>query len=168
MSKKLILHDLLPNEFEAIAPALTAEYTIFPANPIIQPCVGCFGCWIKTPGECVINDRGKGFTALMSKHDELVVISRLVFGGFSPSIKAVIDRSIGFVLPFFHLVKKEMHHPRRYCGELALRCVFYGHDITVREKEIAQKLVIANTLNMGTEKHTVEFYSSFDAIEVAR
>jgi len=22
----------------------------------IAPCVGCFGCWVKTPGKCLIDD----------------------------------------------------------------------------------------------------------------
>ena len=28
---------------------------IKPQEPI-HPCIGCFGCWVKTPGKCVIHD----------------------------------------------------------------------------------------------------------------
>ena len=27
-------------------------------NEKIGACLGCFGCWLKTPGECVIKDAG--------------------------------------------------------------------------------------------------------------
>jgi hypothetical protein len=29
---------------------------VFLARKEIKPCRGCFGCWLKTPGECVIKD----------------------------------------------------------------------------------------------------------------
>ena len=30
--------------------------TVFSDNGTIRPCTGCFGCWIKTPGRCVLPD----------------------------------------------------------------------------------------------------------------
>lgn len=110
MDKKLILHDLAAEDGKELLPQNSGVYTLFPAVPAVHHCVGCFGCWFKTPGRCVINDRASDFAKLMSQHDEVIVISRLTFGGFSPDVKAVFDRSIGFILPFFRIVNGEMHH----------------------------------------------------------
>ena len=28
-------------------------------NKKLATCIGCFGCWIKTPGECILKDEGR-------------------------------------------------------------------------------------------------------------
>jgi multimeric flavodoxin WrbA len=167
MSKKLILHDLLPDKFYALLPERPAGNTVFPALPPVNSCVGCFGCWLSTPGECVIEDRCKGFAAMISRHDEFLVISRMLFGGFSPAVKTVLERCIGHITPFFRVVGGEMHHVLRYDRKLDLRYIFYGQDITEREKEIAWRLTAANAINLGAEKFSVNFYPSADVIEAA-
>jgi len=167
VSKKLILHDLLPDKIEALLSGLSGEYTVFPACPAVLPCVGCFGCWMKTPGECAIDDRCKGFASMISKHDEFMVISRMVFGGLSPDVKAVMERCIGHITPFFRVIGGEMHHTLRYDNNFDLRYIFYGQNMKSREKEIAQKLVAANALNLGAVNFSVSFYPSIDAIEVS-
>ena len=154
------MHDLTPDEFERAGLPVTADDCVFPAEPIIGTCVGCYGCWISTPGECVIDDRGKGFAALITKHDEFIVISRLVFGGFSSPVKAVLDRSIGHMLPFFRVVKGETHHDKRSKNKFSFRCVFYCDDMEDRDKETATALVAANALNLAAEGHSVEFFPS--------
>jgi multimeric flavodoxin WrbA len=170
MNTQLILHDLPQNRIEALLPRSADHITIFSADPAVRPCVGCFGCWLKTPGECVIEDRGKGFAALIAKHDEFLIISRMVFGGLSPAVKAVFDRSIGHMLPFFHVTNDEMHHVMRSKKKFALRYVLYGYGAPASEgdKEIAHRLVAANALNFGAEEYSVQFCPSIDEIEVAR
>jgi hypothetical protein len=158
MSKKLILHDLAD-------PALAGFFdgggdTVFSAAPAVQYCVGCFGCWLKTPGRCVLPDRGSDFAALLAAHEEIIVVSRLVFGGFSPDIKAVFDRSIGYVLPFFYKVGGETRHARRYDRSPCFRYLFYGPEITDRERQTAEKLTAANVSNLGGGAHSVGFCGS--------
>jgi multimeric flavodoxin WrbA len=155
---RLILHDLPPGEASGVLPPESRDCLIFAAYPSVRHCVGCFGCWLKTPGRCVINDRGAVFIQLLSRCGELVVLSRMAFGGLSPDVKAVIDRSIGFVQPFFRYVNGEMHHVERYPNPPDFRYVFYGDAMTKREKETAQKLAAANSLNLGSGRSTAEFY----------
>ncbi|MDR2132537.1 MAG: flavodoxin family protein [Clostridiales Family XIII bacterium] len=156
----LILHDLRPDVAADVLPPASAHCRIFAASPPVHRCVGCFGCWIKTPGRCVIGDRGSEFAALLSRCGEFVVLSRMVFGGLSPDAKAVLDRSIGFLLPFFRSVNGETHHAHRVENPPDLRYVLYGNDITDTEKETAKKLVAANSLNLGSGRSSVEFYQS--------
>jgi len=160
MSKKLILHDLSPEDAENLLPKESEIYSLYPAKPPVRHCVGCFGCWLKTPGRCVINDRGSDFSALMLQHDEIIVISRFVFGGLSPDIKAVFDRSIGFILPFFRILNGEMHHVKRYQKSPDLCYILYGIDINDTEKETARKLIAANALNFGSENSQISFHTS--------
>lgn len=100
----------------------------------------------------------------MPAHDEVIIISRLVFGGLSPDVKAVIDRSIGFILPFFRIVNGEMHHVKRYDKSPDLRYIFYGSDLKEKEKDTARKLIAGNALNFGAENYAVSFHSSFQEI----
>lgn len=164
MNKKLILHDLPPDKIEHLLSGADGDCTVFPAYPDVHSCMGCFGCWFNTSGECAIDDRGKGFADMISRHSEFLVISRIVFGGLSPSVKTVIERCIGYSSPFFHIVNGEMHHVMRYETKPYLRYIFYGQNIGTREKEIALKLAAANALNFAA-KFSVSFYVSVDEIE---
>lgn len=164
MKKRLILHDLSDEQGCHILPPASEATTIFPAAPSVKPCIGCFGCWIKTPGKCVIKDRADEFPVLMATHAELVIVSRMVFGGLSPDIKAVLDRSIGFILPFFRIVGGEMHHVERYEKSPDLKYIFYDHNISERDKEVARKLVAANGINFGSHNCEAVFCNCVEDI----
>jgi multimeric flavodoxin WrbA len=160
MKKKLILHDLSPTDAKNFLPAESEEYILFSATPPVRGCVGCFGCWIRTPGRCVIADRGADFVRPLSLCDEFIVVSRMTFGGLSPDIKAVLDRSIGVVMPFFRYVDDEMHHTKRYNKTPGLRYLFYGTDMMAREKATAEKLAVANQINLGFGNPSAEFFAT--------
>lgn len=55
--------------------------TVFSDNGTIRPCTGCFGCWIKTPGRCVLPDPYRDMGAYLANSGELVLVSRCCFGG---------------------------------------------------------------------------------------
>ena len=156
---RLIIYDI-PNE------TLTAKNDdiLFSANPIVKHCMGCFGCWIKTPGRCVISDRCSDIPSYIAKCDEMILISPISFGCYSESIKAVIDRSIPYVLPYFRIVGGEMHHKMRYKHAFKLTVLFYG-ECDDEERQIAESLVRANAVNFGAKSYEVKF---FDVIEELR
>ncbi|MCL2198316.1 MAG: flavodoxin family protein [Defluviitaleaceae bacterium] len=156
MTNTLVLQDIDTNGI-----ALNKEkYTIFQASHEVKPCLGCFGCWIKTPGKCVINDNDSDFAITIPHVQEVIIISQLVFGGLSPNIKAIFDRSIGFILPFFCNVNGEMHHKQRYKKRPSLKYLLYANVISDKEKSTAQKLAKANAINLGADNLSVHFYHS--------
>ena len=146
---RLLIHDLNKEKFSEIADRYQ-DCTIISDDGSIRPCVGCFGCWNKDPGKCVVNDGYQDMGCLIHHAEEVIVISRYTYGGFSGFVKNVFDRSLGYVLPHFELVNNETHHKRRYDEDKPYTFIFYGHDLSDEDREDACRYVKAVTTNMRT------------------
>ena len=70
------------------------EHKIISPQGDIRNCIGCFGCWVKTPGKCVIHDGYEETGIDMSKCTEMILISECCYGSVSPFVKAVQDLSL--------------------------------------------------------------------------
>ena len=160
----LIIHDLTKEQWEALDLPISENTRIISDNGTIHKCIGCFGCWIKTPGQCIIPDEYQRMGELLAKAEEVTVISRCSFGGYSSFVKNVLDRSISYVLPFFEIREGEMHHRKRYDNQFLMRVIFYGSDITEEEKETAKELVKANAVNLHGKVKEVLFVESAEKI----
>jgi hypothetical protein len=133
--KRLLLHDISSFHFEGIMGDLPEDVTAFAATPAAHHCNGCFGCWIKTPGRCIIADRAQDFGTSLIDADEFIIMSRLCLGGLSPDIKAFMDRMIPAILPFTELEDGIMRHPKR--GRQAIRMTYYFYKDTCSAPEEA-------------------------------
>ena len=160
----LIIHDLSKEQWEALAFPLKEETKIIDNSGKIKKCMGCFGCWLKTPGRCVIPDEYQRMGELAAKAEELTIISKCSFGSYSSFVKNVLDRSMSYVLPFFEIREGEMHHRKRYDNQFLMRVIFYGSDITEEEKETAKELVKANAVNLHGKVKEVLFVESAEKI----
>ena len=143
----LLIHDLNEEEWKEIS-ADYSGWEIISDNGTIKPCVGCFGCWVKEPGVCVIKDGYEKMGALIHKADEVTVISRYTYGGFSSFVKNVFDRSIGLVLPYFEIYENEMHHKKRYPEDKPITFIFRGSGFTDADKNSAKAYVEAVCRNL--------------------
>ena len=153
---KLIIHDLSAEQWEKTAPEYEG-WTVIADHGNILPCCGCFGCWNKDPGRCVLKDGFENMGYLIHHAEEVTVISRYTYGGFSGFVKNVFDRSLGYVLPHFEIVGGESHHQKRYDETRAFTFIFYGHDLSEEEKLSARRYVRAVTANMRTRIKAVIF-----------
>ena len=122
---KLLIHDMSDEEWSKVSENYKG-WEVISDNGTIKPCIGCFGCWVKEPGECVIKDGYEKMGALIHQAEEVTVISTYTYGGFDSFVKNVFDRSIGWVLPFFEIDHGEMHHKRRYPEDKPITFVFRG------------------------------------------
>ena len=166
---KLILHDLTKEQCQnaGIADLSEEQYRIIDSSEIDRYCIGCFGCWLKTPGRCVIKDQFREMGETLAKADELLIISIGTFGSYSSAVKNVLDRSISYVEPFFEIRKGEMHHKERYHKNLTISAIFYGSDMTEGEKETAKNLVTANAVNLNAAVGNVCFLKDVEEIKEA-
>ena len=112
---KLIITDI-----EDFGVPVEGDYELISPKGEIRGCMGCFGCWTRTPGECVIKDGYERVGAKIGHADELVLVSRCCFGSVSPFVKTCLDRAISYVHPDFRIVGGEMHHRQRYQNRPAI------------------------------------------------
>ncbi|MBE0467571.1 MAG: flavodoxin family protein [Candidatus Desulforudis sp.] len=89
------------------------ENLVLPALNIIS-CQGCFGCWTRTPGVCVIKDDAREVAGKVVRSDLVVLITPVTFGGYSAELKKIMDRLIPLISPFFTKIRGEVHHKPRY------------------------------------------------------
>ena len=157
---KLVITDI--TDFQ---PTVAGEYRLIKPQGKIHPCVGCFGCWVRMPGKCVIHDGYECTGVEMSRCSELILISRCCCGSPSPFVKTVLDRALSYLHPDFVIRRGEMHHKRRYRNVIALSAHLYGADITEREKQTARKLLEANADNYDGVLRDVQFYQTAEALE---
>ena len=143
----LLIHDLSPEEWTKVSREYDG-WDIVSDNSSIRPCVGCFSCWNRDPGRCAIKDGYDNMGSLIHHADEVVVISRYTYGGFSGFVKNVFDRCLGYVLPQFEVAGGETHHQKRYDEDKPFTFIFYGHDLNEDEKNSARRYVTAVCANI--------------------
>ena len=81
----------------------------------IEPCRGCFVCWTKTPGRCVIADDMAGLTEKYLHADLVIWSFPLYYFGMPSKFKAFLDRLLPTNLPFMTVNADETSgHPPRY------------------------------------------------------
>lgn len=159
----MIIHDLDKDQASKAFASVKDHWIIDQWEPI-HPCVGCFGCWVKTPGACVIRDGYGNMGELLGKTEQLIIVSRCVYGGYSPFVKNILDRSISYINPDFCFRNGEMHHCRRYPNEIKMSVYFYG-GITDKERKTALSMVTGNGLNFDAKVETVNFSSLEELME---
>lgn len=148
---KLIIHDG-DSQYEAwIQEHMLAKgekAAIITDDQSIKNCIGCFGCWVKTPGRCVLKDHYNKMGEKMAHADELIIISQCIYGTYSPFVRNVLDRCLPYLHPDFTKRGQEIHHKKRYQNRLRTSVYFYG-SCTEEEKKTALKTVKANILNFN-------------------
>jgi hypothetical protein len=80
----------------------------------IKYCTGCFGCWVKTPGECVVPDDMRDVRREYIHSDFVLFASPVIMGFTSALLKKAHDKLIPLIHPYFELVQNEVHHLSRY------------------------------------------------------
>ncbi len=119
----------------------------------IKPCLGCFKCWVKTPGRCIIDDDIDELSRISVNSDLIIVITPVVFGGYSFQLKKGMDRMIPNILPFFTKIKGEIHHKKRY--EISQKFIGIGTlpENDPESEKIFYDLLKRNAINFHNEKH---------------
>lgn len=114
----------------------------------LKYCVGCFGCWVKTPGQCVRKDTMDDINRTAMNSDVMVYLVPLVFGQFSANMKSALDRWIPNILPFF-IVRADgsTMHPARYAKNPRIVMIAYGDGLTEEDANLFRDITTKHRRN---------------------
>lgn len=125
----------------------------------IAPCLGCFDCWLKTPGVCVTNDAGRDTARAAATSDLWILLTPITFGGYSSNLKKAIDRLLPLLVPVFTQIQGETHHKFRYKKYANLVAVGMTTSSSIEQENVFRKLVSRNAINFYNPIHFIGFVS---------
>lgn len=155
----ILIHDLEENSFQNLGD----DFEIVNTNIKAAPCQGCFQCWTKNAGYCVYADAFQHSGAAVGNSENVVIISKLCYGGYSPAVKRFLDRGISDSLPFLTFRKGKTYHTSRYKIKRHLIVYFYG-EYSEFERETAEEYVACHAVNMEADTHKIFFAKCFEDI----
>lgn len=133
----------------------------------IAPCMGCFECWVKTPGICVRTDIARDIARDIVQSEVLIYLTPVVFGGYSSELKKALDRSIPIILPFFQNMEGEIHHKARYKHYPNLLVLGFLNKPNPEYEKTFRSLVERNAINMHNAKILSEIFVDGEEKEVS-
>ena len=158
---KVIIHDL-ESRFDGLIEAACDRAVA--ADGKYAACQGCFGCWTRHPAECFMKDKLRQICRVIGRADELVIVTKNLYGSYSPAVKNVLDRSIGTSPPFSTYRGGQMHHTLRYGKHDLWKVIVYG-EISEAEKESFRYLAERNAVNDGYQRSEVVFLKDLSELE---
>ncbi len=133
----------------------------------IANCTGCFGCWTKTPGKCVIRDDATWIYPRIAQSDRVLYVSRVKYGSYDTIMKTMLERAIPIQQAFIRLLDGETHHVQRNVVPKQAIVIGYG-DISSDEQAIFCQLVARNAKNMNFESYRIIFVAENELQKAVR
>jgi multimeric flavodoxin WrbA len=122
----------------------------------IGNCAGDFFCWIRTPGICNIKDDNIAIAESIMKSDLVVYLTPVTFGGYSSSLKQMVDHQIQNISPSFRVIDGETHHNKRYNKYPDFAVIGFTADNDPISESIFKQLVYRNSINYFAENTVCE------------
>ena len=104
----------------------------------IKPCIGCWNCWLKTPGLCVMKDTMSEHYTDYVNSDTVIMLMDTAQGFIDYRAKAFIDRLIPLYHPHIIVVEGECHHAARYDSYPDMVFYYDNKDLTKAEDQLVE------------------------------
>jgi multimeric flavodoxin WrbA len=140
-----------------------AEVRTFPLHQLkLTHCIGCFACWLETPGLCRFRDAGREIAEAVMQCDTTILISPVSFGGYAPQLKLMVDRFLPTLLPYFGVYHGEVHHRPRYARYPRWVGIGVQRARDAEEAGLFKLLVARNAINFHAPSYAAEVVQSTD------
>ena len=113
-----------------------------------------------------MKDKLQQICRVIGQADELVIVTKNLYGAYSTAVKNILDRSIGTSTPFSTYRGRQMHHTLRYGKHDLWKVVVYG-EASEAEKATFRSMAERNAVNDGYERSEVIFLEDLEELEAA-
>ncbi|HEX2952555.1 MAG TPA: flavodoxin family protein [Bacillota bacterium] len=101
----------------------------------IGDCIGCYSCWLKTPGRCAFKDDYPIILKAYVNSDLIIMASPMIMGFVSSELKKATDRLLPLLHPFLRVNEDRMAHYPRY-DKAAKTGLILEKDSTYEESDL--------------------------------
>lgn len=138
-----VLFDLKADKDDAVIEEITSLYqehlmVVRLDEESITACMGCWNCWLKTPGRCAMNDQMSELYTEYVNSDTVIMLIDTSQGFINHKAKAFLDRTIPHYLPYIEIVEGECHHVARYESYPDMVFYFDNNGITKKEEQVIE------------------------------
>jgi multimeric flavodoxin WrbA len=114
-------------------------------------CIGCWKCWVKTPGECASRDASLEMDRAIIQSDFVLYASPLKMGFPSALLKMSLDKHLPLIHPYMVVDQGEAHHRARYARSPRLGLLLQKEaDTDVEDLQIVTDIFCRQALNFKT------------------
>jgi multimeric flavodoxin WrbA len=117
----------------------------------LRYCVGCWGCWVKTPGECLSQDASLVIDRAVINADFVLWAAPLKMGFPAALLKMALDKHLPLIHPYVVVDQGEAHHLKRYARSPRLGLLLEKEaDTDERDLQIVTEICSRTALNFKT------------------
>lgn len=135
--------------------SIRSSYKLDLAKMTVKDCMGCWNCWMKTPGRCVHQDLNTFYTKYL-KADKVIIFSKVAKGFVSGNLKTLFDRMIPLFLPYVELTTGESRHVPRYEKYPDIEFFYEGSFKTSEGRGIFEDYILRTFDHFASKHITIE------------
>lgn len=122
----------------------------------VSACVGCWTCWLKTPGRCVMQDQMAESYPDYINSDTVILLMDTAQGFINHQAKAFFDRLIPHYNPYIEIVDGECHHVARYKKYLDMVFYFDKTGLTNQEEQVIEDYLYRTAYHFQSKAYRID------------
>ena len=122
----------------------------------ITACLGCWICWLKTPGKCAIKDQMAESYRDYVNSDTIILLMDTAQGFINHQAKAFLDRTIPHYHPYIEIVAGECHHIARYQSYPDLIFYYDQEGLTDLEEQVVEDYLYRTAYHFRSKAYRIK------------
>lgn len=131
--------------------------TVVLSEGAIKACIGCWNCWVKTPGKCVMNDPMSSSYPDYVNSDSVIILMDTAQGFVDHNAKAFLDRIIPHYHPYIEIVDGECHHLARYERYPDMYFYYDTQDLSESEAQVIEDYLYRTAYHFQSKAFRIVF-----------
>ncbi len=121
----------------------------------ITACIGCWNCWLKNPGKCVMKDQMVEFYPDYVNSDAVILLMDTAQGFINYQAKAFLDRTIPHYNPYIEIVDGECHHVARYKSYPDMVFFYDPEGLTDQEEQVIEDYLYRTAYHFKSKAYRI-------------